>query len=388
MSPVELKTRSVKDLAELAKKKKIPGWHAMRKEELIKALVRFAHKQSGRNGKSHRMHPEALARRGDLHRAAKGSKSFGAKSSPGITVEEKSRQAPVGRHPETIRQKFTHLKDLAFHAESPGSGRRKDRLVVMVRDPFWLHAYWELSRKGIERMRVALGPQWHSARPVLRLSEIFREGTAPSARKTIRDIPIHGGVNHWYLDVPQGPKTYQLEIGYLCSNGRFLALARSNVVTTPAAEASDAFDKNWSEVAKDFERIYALSGGYAEQESQGELKEILEEQLQRPLGDPLSTQIGPGALADHAKDRHLQFELDTELIVHGITDPDARVTFQGEPVRLRGDGTFAVRFRLPNRRHVLPVVACTKNGAEQRTIVLSIDRNTKIMEPLIREPGE
>jgi uncharacterized protein len=365
MSPVQLKTRSVKDLAELAKKKKIPGWHAMRKEELIKALVHLAHKQSDRNGNSHRL-----------------------QGTNGGVVKQKMQHTQVERRLETMQQNHAHLKDLAFRTESHSPGHRKDRLVVMVRDPFWLHAYWELSRKSLERVRVALGPHWHAARPVLRLCEIFRGGTVPSARKTVRDIPIHGGVNHWYVDVPQGQKTYQLEVGYMGGNGRFIALARSNVVTTPAMDAGDTFDKNWSEVAKDFDRIYALSGGYTEQESQGELKELLEEQLQRPLGDPVSARIGPAVPLDHADGRNLRFEVDTELIVHGVTDPEAYITFQGEPVRLRSDGTFAVRFRLPNRRHILPVVASTKDGAEQRTIVLSIERNTKFMEPLIREPGE
>ena len=82
------------------------------------------------------------------------------------------------------------------------------------------------------------------------------------------------------------------------------------------------------------------------------------------------------------------FHVDTELIVHGVTHPDARVTLRGEPVRLRPDGTFAVRFSLPDRRHVLPVVAQSGDGAEQRTIVLAVDRNTKVMEPVIRDPGD
>jgi hypothetical protein len=82
------------------------------------------------------------------------------------------------------------------------------------------------------------------------------------------------------------------------------------------------------------------------------------------------------------------FHVDTELIVHGVTRPDAHVTLRGEPVKIRSDGTFAVRFNLPDRRHVLPVVASSHDGAEQRTIVLAVDRNTKVMEPVVRDSGE
>jgi hypothetical protein len=38
---------------------------------------------------------------------------------------------------------------------------------------------------------------------------------------------------------------------------------------------------------------------------------------------------------------------DTELIVHGATDPKASVTVQGKAVKLKPDGCFSVRMTLP-----------------------------------------
>ncbi len=74
--------------------------------------------------------------------------------------------------------------------------------------------------------------------------------------------------------------------------------------------------------------------------------------------------------------------------IHGTTHPDAQVTLQGAPLKLRPDGTFSVRLELPNRRQVIPLVASTKDGASQRTIVVAVERNTKVMEPIHREPSE
>ena len=111
----------------------------------------------------------------------------------------------------------------------------KDRLVVMVRDPYWLHAYWELSRQGVERAQAAIGRDWHAARPILRLLEVSGSGNATAAESAIRDIEIHGGVNNWYIDVPDPPKSYRLDIGYVAPSGKFFVLARSNVVTHSAA---------------------------------------------------------------------------------------------------------------------------------------------------------
>jgi uncharacterized protein len=360
MTRADLKTRTVRDLANLAKKQKVPGWHGMRKDELVKALLKHA--------RSH------ISNRGNQQRNGNGNAKLSG------------HQENIEGRLNKIKEKLSQIKDLSIQTDGDGSGQSKDRLVVMVRDPFWLHAYWELDRRSINRARVAMSQHWHASRPILRLFEVLREGAIVSARKVERDIDIHGGVNNWYIDVRDPPKTFQLEIGYLSAAGRFFCLARSNVVTTPAAGKENSFDKNWSEVAKDFERIFALSGGYSEPENRGDLKEVFEERLKRPMGETIAAQFGMGEGADG--EGKIKLKVDAELIVHGVTEPGAHVTLHGEPVRLRSDGTFAVRFNLPERRHILPVVASSASGGEQRTIVLSIDRNTKIMEPLIRETSD
>jgi uncharacterized protein len=341
----------------MAKRKKVRGWHAMKKHELVNALLQHAKAETGAPNGNGRNKPSAS-------------------------------HARTSRRLEQIKTKLAEAKDLTFHSVADTNDYLKDRLVVMVRDPYWLHVYWELSRKSIERAKVALGPYWHGARPVLRLYEVLRDGTTTSSRQPIRDVEIHGGVNNWYIDVYNPPKAYQLDIGYLATEGKFYCLARSNVVNTPAAAVGEAFDRNWADVAKDYDRIFALSGGYSEPAGNGDLKEVLEERLQRPVGDPTALQFGGGAASHPAHGAGFDFQVDTELIVHGVTHPDAHVTLRGEPVKIRSDGTFAVRFNLPDRRHVLPMVASSRDGGQQRTIVLAVDRNTKVMEPVGDDPIE
>ncbi|MEZ6091169.1 MAG: hypothetical protein R3C05_24740 [Pirellulaceae bacterium] len=43
---------------------------------------------------------------------------------------------------------------------------------------------------------------------------------------------------------------------------------------------------------------------------------------------------------------------------------------------------------LPDRRQVLPVVACSPDGLQQRTTVVAVERNTKVMEPISRDAAE
>src|SRR5258708_1261309 len=49
------------------------------------------------------------------------------------------------------------------------SGYGKDRIVVMVRDPFWIHCYWESTRQSAQRAEAALAQDWYGATPILRI---------------------------------------------------------------------------------------------------------------------------------------------------------------------------------------------------------------------------
>ena len=57
----------------------------------------------------------------------------------------------------------------------------------------------------------------------------------------------------------------------------------------------------------------------------------------------------------------------------------------GEPVPLRPDGSFTVRMSLPDRRQVIPVIASSPDGVEQRTIILAVERNTKVLGRVVRD---
>jgi hypothetical protein len=203
----------------------------------------------------------------------------------------------------------------------------------------------------------------------------------------VRDSPIHSGVNNWYIDVSNPPRSFRVDIGYLTIRGRFFALARSNVVTTPSAGVSDLVDENWADVAMQSDRIYAMSGGNDPATSSLELKKLFEERLRRPMGSPAVNSFGSGA-KPQAKGRDFWFQVDAELIVYGGTRPGSYVTLQGEPVALRNDGTFTMRFALPDSRQIIPAVAASSDGVEERTIVLAIERNTKEMEPMIHDGND
>jgi hypothetical protein len=259
----------------------------------------------------------------------------------------------------------------------------------MVRDPFWLHVYWEISAKTMDRAKAALGHLWYASIPVLRLFRLSADGTGAPKRQLIRDVPVHGGVNNWYLDVTNPPSTFIVELGYLTKEKKFYPTLSSNIVETPQQHVIDELEKldgNWKGVAEDLGRVFKLSS--TEGHSQ-ELREVMEEQLGRPMSSQLLSRYRVAKQGNTEKPRrNFRFDADVDVIVHGKADSNVQVTIRNEPVTVSEDGTFAVRFALPEKRHLFPIEAEGSDGVEMQRVILTLERNTRILETVIQEPSE
>ena len=373
-----LRSQTAKQLAALARKQGVAGWHSMRKEELILALAKLASRKT--------LSDPAIAA-GGLRQNGNVSGKTPETSRP--SVSQTSEPAAKVRNERVVRvireeaRRREQFKDLSQVTSPTQRGEpSRDRVVLIVRDPFWVQAYWEITRATVERARVALASKWHMATPIIRVFEISEKNQAHAVEQGVRDIPVHGGVRNWFIDVPEPPRSIRIGIGYILPNGKFYLIAKSNQVTTPIPNASETIDHNWTDIAMNHQKFYALSGGYTEETGNDDLRDVFEEKLRRPMTAPMFAQIASTTLGGG---RGFEFAVDAELIVYGAADPDASVTLAGEPVKLSPEGTFEVRMPLPDRRQVLPVVACSRDGTEQRTTVVAIERNTKIMEPISRD---
>ncbi len=361
MTTASLRDKPVRDLARLAKRQGVPGWHAMRKDELIRALVRKARS----------------AKRGDAGKPADPLPDH-------PVARDTARSAAVAQRIAEARERLAKAKSLASRPEGGRSPRPlRDRMVLMVRGPHWLHVFWEITPRSVERAKAALGAEWHTARPMLRVLQVDSGMRTSPSERVVREIEIHGGVKNWFIDVRE-PLRCRVEIGYRAASGRFHGLARSNTVSTPAPSQGDTLDTHWGDLVEQCEKIYAMSGGFSPENNSTELQELFEERLQRSLTP--NTPRGDMGVADHVQ--HIpgtELQVDAEMVVYGVTQPGMLVTLQGEPITVRPDGTFRVRVDLPNKRQVLPIVTSTPEGVERQTVVLAVERNTKTMEPVGNE---
>jgi uncharacterized protein len=420
-----LNERSKKDLTNMARRKGIKGFEKMGKEDLVRALHRSA-KDSKPATKPSKPAPKAASKPVPKS-AAKVTKPakpvprpappVAAKTIPSKPAAAKlplpqpaSKPAANGTLKPANRLKdllppakpaasklpapppspapFVSTipieKDLSGGKNVASGGSTKDKIYLMVPDPYWLHATWELTHQSVQRAEAALRQDWHGARPIIRLFDVTSTDTTSTSETPVRDIIVHGGCNNWYIDIPQPPRQYRADIGYISRRGDFFVLARSNVVTPPKAGSTEAINVGWTDIdSKKAERILAMSTGF-ESPTHPELKELFEERLRRPMGAPKETGFGTGAVPP-GNIKKFFFEIDAELIVYGKTDPTAHVTLQNEPVKLRSDGTFTMLFSLPDSRQIIPAVATSIDGVEERTIVLAVERNTKHLDPMIHD---
>lgn len=244
-----------------------------------------------------------------------------------------------------------------------------DKIVLLVRDPWWLYAYWELKNETVERLKSELKEEFYKAKRVLRVYDvtniIFNGGNA----NRFFDIQIHEFANNWYIDTGAPGRSWCVDLGLKLSNGRFITILRSNVVQTPLDGPSWITDEEWMVPEDMFARLYGMGFGLGRSSPVG-----------RAWREKLISSPGVASMASPVKKpqkRAFWLKADCELIVYGATEPDAQVTVQGKPVNLRPDGTFTLRFALPDGKQVIPIKAVSADKAETRVITTIVTRETK-----------
>jgi len=104
--------------------------------------------------------------------------------------------------------------------------------------------------------------------------------------------------------------------------------------------------------------------------------------------------LSAGASEGRLKKREFFFEIWTELIVHGRTEPDAKVFLLDKNpttneaigpfdkgIKLNPDGTFSLRFALPDGEIPLKFIAQSSDAVEQRHINTRVEREKTIAFP-------
>jgi hypothetical protein len=310
-------------------------------------------------------------------------------------------------------------------ADLPG-GYGESRIVLMPRDPQWAYAYWDIPMEHKEDLRRQGG-----ARLALRFYDVTDIDISYQAPHSLQQYECDEMARDWYLPIPVSDRDYVAEIGYLCNDGRWLALARSLPVHIPPVYPSDWIEdhfitvdwqsdlrgktlmtlKHPSQKLIDngnpiYDNIFALTESAESQRVAGSLfgsmqhvagsmaPERAVSSYVFPSGAGLwavpgaipgmvpnmsgltMSGVGFSASAPPIRPRKFWLIADAELIVYGATEPDATVTIGGKPIKLNPDGTFRFQMSFQDGNIDYPIMAVAADGEQTRSIHMTFDRAT------------
>lgn len=263
-----LEKKTVAELREMAKRKGLTGYSGLRKAALVELLSGAAPKAgraaTKRGASAARTRPRA---KGDAAGpAARGSSKRVRGSRP------KKDEAPTGgtalsprvlrafsgigsgsrRGRRTEEQRIKASKYYLGVEESPELDEAfsypetygESTIALLVKDPYWLFAYWQFEPDIRSSIAVAVEP-WEvdDCRLVLRVYDVT--GSDPDDPSGYHDIDVAPGARDWYINVMRVEREYCVDIGLLRPDGSFVVIARSNRVSLPPVGPSDAVDEEW-----------------------------------------------------------------------------------------------------------------------------------------------
>jgi hypothetical protein len=167
----------------------------------------------------------------------------------------------------------------AIPYEELPSGYGEEQIGLMVRDPYMVHAYWEVTPSRIEREKAWFG--WNS-KITLRVYDVT--GIQFDGRNALGyfDQEVFQSIGSWYFDVGRPSHSFVADVGLLSPEGRYHTLARSNFISMPRDGVSEVLDEEWMLVDEEFWKLYGLPGG----PSSPQIREMIKRRRMQQVTSP------------------------------------------------------------------------------------------------------
>ncbi|HTR40680.1 MAG TPA: DUF4912 domain-containing protein [Pseudomonadales bacterium] len=305
------------------------------------------------------------------------------------------------------------------------------KLFLTARDPHWLYANWDLTMDQQSR----LNSRSSEGHLVLRVYGNKIEG------HPLYEVHVHPESRHWFAHVERAGQSYSAELGYYSPVGRWTRVAASGATITPPDSISEDSNAEFATIPFEFpfsklldivkaavrenrplaqaveelrraghpdlpkinglpmsawtpEQETALSKVIAIDDSRRvwmgslEITELIRRRLAQEMSSlGIMSSLGVSSMGISSfsspfggmPSKGFWFMVNAELIIYGATEPDAKVTLGGNPVKLRPDGSFSFRFALPDGNYDLPAVAVSADGTDARAADLKFSRQTQYL---------
>lgn len=278
MKKSELLTMVLSELKALARKMNIDVPAGARKTDLVEALAAAFTSKKAAAKKSTVTQKES---------APKGAPARKPSAETPVTGRE-WKMPPGAEEPLMAQERVSDAKYYTGPApeqrtgapyEELPHGYGEEKIALMVRDPYLVHAYWEVTPARLEREKSWFG--WNSKLAV-RIYDVT--GVQFDGRNALGyfDQEIYERIGSWYFDLGRPTHSFLADLGLLSPDGRFLTLARSNYILMPRDGVSDVVDEEWMLVDEAFWKLYGFPGGPSSPQLQEMMKQRRMQQITSP----------------------------------------------------------------------------------------------------------
>ena len=253
-------------------------------------------------------------------------------------------------------------------------------LVLMQKDPNWMHAFWEVSENRINEAKHGKG------KIVLRLFDIADDLTVQRSKKRkFRDIEVPANARSWYVENTAG-KSCVAVLGAVSGKNFMPIVESAPVMTFDKSAAAPAEDDAFAKASLGGNTLgNFMSSGFSSQTAESWLNSLggnFGSSSESMFSGALSSAALQSNNIEVAKDsvnygKDFFLWVKTRLIVYGGTRPDAHLQVRGEPFPLNPDGTFSFEEDLPDSTKIIPVFATDKDGDFPTTIVPIVVKRTE-----------
>ena len=293
MNKTELLSMLVRDLKALAKKLKIAIPEKTKKADIVGAIltaVKADKKSDAKKTAAKKTAPKTAPRKAAPEKAAALTPARTSKAAIGAPKAEAPRKQPVPKRAPTVKapepvaaahnwkvppgteepllaqERVSNSKYYTGPAQHQAVAERgelprtydQDRIMLLTRDPFVVHAYWDVAPARLEREKAWFG--WGSKLSV-RIYDITGVQFDGSNALAYVDQEVEERTGNWYFDLGRPSHSFCADLGLLSPEGRFLTLARSNYITTPRDGVSDVIDEEWMVADEEFWKLYGFAEG-------------------------------------------------------------------------------------------------------------------------------
>jgi hypothetical protein len=299
MKTTELAGKTIAELKALAKKRKITLPSDARRADIVRALLKTGKGEGTAKTPKAKAKTKAKAKGAGKVTAAKkkGTAKATTKGRAKTEGTGKAGARPAAKGKTATAKRAVSAKRAALSAREPLAAQERvedakfftgplaqqhpfmgslpleygeERIALLARDPDTVFCYWELPRTRLEKEGARQGKGSRLCVRIYDVTGIQFDGTNATS---FFDQEVYERLGSWYFELRRPSHAFCADIGLRTPSGRFLTIARSNILFTPSAGVSDLADEEWQLTEEQLFRIFGAAPEGARGLSSEQLRE-------------------------------------------------------------------------------------------------------------------